>query len=386
MKNSKKTSGVLGTSIGSMLIIVALLTMVGIGSQDTYAGTSLTGETCDCPKDTTRSGDNCIKKVTTVVDTKDCKCGFGSRPNGDQCVVTTPEGATEFAGNCTCGSSEYTQNGSKCIKSITSTSTTKCTCTGGGTPNSSGKCEEKEPSTKNCLSTQYKSGNNCLPCPDNAKCDGISFSCLSEEYEKTGSGCTPKDPNNPPKDPTDYGKSECKTVNEPCEIHGRTGICTLTGGKKLCQITTSPSGGNDDDNGSTCSKANEPCKLNGKNGTCQASGDGFTCKVPNTPTGGDDKPNNPNKPTGGDDKPSNPNTPTGGDDGSGGNGGGNSGGNGNGGNTGGNNGNNNGGNNATKNPNTATKAPLVIAIIGIISVGISSVVYFKGKKEINTEI
>ena len=143
MKNSKKTSGILGTSIGSMLIIVALLTMVGIGSQDTYAGTSLTGETCSCPKDTTRSGDNCIKKVTTVVDTKDCKCGLGSRPNGDQCVVTTPEGATEFAGNCTCGSSEYTQNGSKCIKSITSTSTTKCTCTGGGTPNSSGKCIRK---------------------------------------------------------------------------------------------------------------------------------------------------------------------------------------------------------------------------------------------------
>ena len=79
-----------------------------------------------------------------------------------------------------------------------------------------------------------------------------------------------------------------------------------------------------------------------------------------------------------------------GGNGNGGNAGGNSGGNGNGGNAGGsnggNNGNNNGGNNVTKNPNTATKAPLVIAIIGIISVGISSVVYFKGKKEINTEI
>ena len=98
--------------------------------------------------------------------------------------------------------------------------------------------------------------------------------------------------------------------------------------------------------------------------------------------------------------------------GSGGNGGGNTGGNGSGGNTGGsgsggntptpsnsssNNGGNNGGNtggngnnsgssNVNQNPGTLTKTPLVIALIGMISVGLGTFTYFKGKKEQNNEI
>ena len=342
MKNSKKTWGILGTSMGSMLIIVALLTMVGMGSSDTYAG-----EMCSCSSDTTRQGNQCVKTVDTAQTSYICTT--------DACVSKTGQPKGSPSGDCVAAGEAGLY---RCSKTTSKTEYHVCTCAS-GSPNPSGLCEA-DGNTNACSGNEYKSGNYCKPCPDNATCDGTSFKCI-DGYAPSGNTCVGELPT----DPTDYGKSECKTVNEPCTIHGRTGICTLTGGKKLCQITTSPSGGDDDDD--------KPSN-------------------PNKPTGGDDKPNNPNKPTGGDDKPSNPNTPTGGgDDGSGGNGGGgnsggNSGGNGNGGNAGGNNGNNNGGNNTTKNPNTATKAPLAIAIIGIISVGISSVVYFKGKKEINTEI
>ena len=345
MKNSKKTWGMLGTSMGSMLIIVALLTMVGMGSKNTYAARKI----CTCKNGTLDSATQTCTYEKEVEYT--CK---KDTPGAYHCVAVGVLPTTDY--DCTC---------KKTVPKTEAASCREIDDPGGDDDrydpsevNPDGS--STKPSTWKCASNQYKSGTSCKPCPDNATCDGISFSCPSEKYEKTGSGCTPKDP---PKDPTDYGKSECETVNAPCTIHGRTGICTLTGGKKLCQITTSPSGGDDDDD--------KPSN-------------------PNKPTGGDDddKPSNPNKPSGGDDddKPSNPTTPTGGGDGgSGGNGGGNSGGN-SGGNTGGNNGNNNGGNNANKNPNTATKTPLVIAIIGIISVGISSVVYFNGKKEINTKI
>ena len=44
-KISKKEWGILGISLGSVLIIVALLTMVGIGSGDTYAAAVVK----DCP-------------------------------------------------------------------------------------------------------------------------------------------------------------------------------------------------------------------------------------------------------------------------------------------------------------------------------------------------
>lgn len=39
-----------------------------------------------------------------------------------------------------------------------------------------------------------------------------------------------------------------------------------------------------------------------------------------------------------------------------------------------------------QNPSTATKTPLVIAVIGMLSMGLGTAIYFKGKKEIITEI
>ena len=326
MKNSKKTWGILGTSMGSMLIIVALLTMVGMGSSDTYAADT----TCKCKK-----GD--LNKATKT-------CSYYEEVEQEK-VVSCP-GYTP--GYYDCDSEQISEAICKCKtkETVKVPRVVAAECSG-----------EDNDSSKPCIPGEYNTGGGtCGVCPSGSYCpgDGSIHACPANAT------CT----------------IESFTCNSGYKPSGNTCVAETSG---------------DNDNGSSCSKANEPCKLNGKNGTCQASGDGFTCKVPNTPTGGDDKPNNPNKPTGGDDKPSNPNTPTGGGDGGsggngGGNSGGNSGGNGNGGNTGGNNGNNNGGNNATKNPNTATKAPLLIALIGIMSVGISTVVYFNGKKEINTEI
>lgn len=261
MKNiTKKQWGIVGTQIGSILIIVALMSIISIGSGDTYASPNL----CSCSTGT-RQGNACV--VTTTKTTLCCAAGQSCSAY-DTCSST--------AGCTYSGSGMYS-----CTKSIQST--TECTCPSGTKLQTSGVCEPKT-------------------------------------------------------DNSDDG---------------------------------------DNDDGSSCTKANDTCTLNGKSGTCKAntSGTGFTCQVPNTPTGGGD-----------DGSGGNGGGNNGGGNNGGGNSGGNSGGNGNSGNTGGNNGNNNGGNNATKNPNTATKAPLVIAIIGIISVGISSVLYFNGKKEINTEI
>ena len=397
MKNSKKTWGMLGTSMGSMLIIVALLTMVGIGSSDTYAA----------------------KKV--------CTCSDGRWVQGtDRCAITEDENYTCQPGDpnlkacegegpvtCTCTRKKTTFVAASC-KDIDDSDDTddkpnKPTPPTGGDddkPNKptkpSGGDDDSGKNIGNCPAGTYYLGlNHAATCPPGYYCPGGTYNADTGDII---SGCEKTAcPAGTTSSAGASSESQCqgngdKTSCKAGQYYRGNGLCYTCPAGSYCPEgslgatscpagTTSPAGsssesdckstsGNpgDNDNGSSCSKANEPCTLNGKKGTCQASGDGFTCKVPNTPTGGDDKPNNPNKPSGG------------GDDGLGGNGGGNSGGNGNGGNTGGNNGNNNGGNNATKNPNTATKAPLVIAIIGIMSVGISTVVYFNGKKEINTEI
>ena len=388
MKNSKKTWGILGTSMGSMLIIVALLTMVGMGSSDTYAG-----EMCSCSSDTTRQGNRCVKTVDTAQTLYICTT--------DACVSKTGQPKGSPSGDCVAAGEAGLY---RCSKTTSKTEFHVCTCAS-GSPNSSGLCEatttgdDDNPSNPNkptggddkpsstpdeCKKGEYYTGDGtCGICPSGAYCPGDGFahtcpsnkqkgqstcgeslSCPEGEYRAAGD-CVPCPQGSYCPGGSDSTRHDCPPDRPKSNARSSS--------DSDCKAT----GGNDNDDGSSCSKANEPCKLNGKNGTCQASGDGFTCKV-TTPAGGDDKPNNPNKPTSGGDGGS-------GGNGGGNNGGGNSGGN-SGGNAGGNNGNNNGGNNATKNPNTATKAPLVIAIIGIISVGISSVVYFKGKKEINTEI
>ena len=367
MKNSKKTSGILGTSMGSMLIIVALLTMVGIGSQDTYAGTSLTGEKCTCPDEYTQSGAKCIKQTTTK--------------------YTCYTGETSMSPTCS-STSGCTMTGKSSLTAVAvwykyscpkvTTDSKACECSGGGTANSSGMCEEKEPSgtTKDDDKPNKPATPSCVIGSSCTTSSGQPGKCISSGSNYGGTICEPNSP---------AGGDDDDKPNKPTKPSGgdddsgkNIGNCPAgTYYLGLNHAADCPSGyycpggtynANTGDIISGCEKIACPA-----NATCTSSS--YTCNKGYHPSSGGCVKDG----------------TSGGDDGSGGNGGGgnsggNSGGNGNGGNAGGNNGNNNGGNNTTKNPNTATKAPLVIAIIGIISVGISSVVYFKGKKEINTEI
>ena len=273
MKNSKKTWGILGTSMGSMLIIVALLTMVGMGSNDTYAVSY-----CTCPDGYSRNANTC-KKTTTKQVCKDSAC---TTRTGISVGSITGCKAVDGSGLYTC----------------TETKTATCSC-GGATPSASGACPSNSDSgtTTTCEKGKYKIGGECVKCELGYYCpgDGSKIACPSGKTSSAGA----------------TSESDCKS--------------TSGGGN----------GGNTGGNGGN--------------------------------TGGN----------GGN---------TGGNGGNTGGNGGNTGGNG--GNTGGNggNGNNSGSSNVNQNPGTLTKTPLVIALIGMISVGLGTFTYFKGKKEQNNEI
>lgn len=250
-----------------MLIIVALLTMVGIGSNDTY---SVSVEQCTCTSGTYDSSTGkCVKTTTT---TTMC-CG-----KGQACSTYSECSSTS---GCT-----YTGGGAySCPK--TTTSTTACTCPTGTTPNGSGGCVTASSpggsgTTTTCSAGTYYTGatKKCEPCLSGYYCPGTSL------------------PSNTTLQGTD-GLFKCPP-DRP-----------YSSGAKL-----------DTD--------------------CKASGSGNT-------------------------------------GGNGGNTGGNNGGN-------GGNGNNSGSSNVNQNPGTLTKTPLVIALIGMISVGLGTFTYFKGKKEQNNEI
>ena len=384
MKNSKKTCGMLGTSIGSMLIIVALLTMVGMGSKDTYAGSSATGETCSCPGSLKRHGNTCS---ATTVNTQTCTCSYGTLI-GDQCMIYT-NGENVSAGTCKCPSG-YTQSGSTCTQR--NTTTAPCTCSS-GTPDSSGACIEKEPSSSKPSSSKPSGSTTTPSCVIGSGCttsSGQPGKCISSGSNYGGTICVPNSPaggdddDDKPNKPTkpSGGDDDSKPSSTKCSkgyYYDGSNSCIKCTTGFYCPEDRSYSHSTADINGSGRRTCPNNAKCDGEGLSTFTCKDGYYKNAAETAcikNGSGDT--------------------SGGNDGSGGNGGGNgggnsggnTGGNGNGGNTGGNGngGNNNGGNNATRNPNTATKAPLVIAIIGIISVGISSVVYFKGKKEINTEI
>ena len=247
-------------SAGSMLIIVALLTMVGIGSNDTYSASVVQ---CTCTSGTYDSSTGkCVKTTTT---TTMC-CG-----KGQACSTYSECSSTS---GCT-----YTGGGAySCPK--TTTSTTACTCPTGTTPNGSGGCVTASSpggsGTTTCTAGKYKIGGECVTCELGYYCtgDGSKNACPSGTTSSAGAS----------------SESDCKST----------------------------SGGGNGGNGGN--------------------------------TGGN-----------------------------GGNTGGNNGGN-------GGNGNNSGSSNVNQNPGTLTKTPLVIALIGMISVGLGTFTYFKGKKEQNNEI
>ena len=281
-------------SAGSMLIIVALLTMVGIGSNDTYSASVVQ---CTCTSGTYDSSTGkCVKTTTT---TTMC-CG-----KGQACSTYSECSSTS---GCT-----YTGGGAySCPK--TTTSTTACTCPTGTTPNGSGGCVTASSpggsgTTTTCSAGTYYTGatKKCEPCLSGttssagatslADCNKSTPACSAGKYKIGG---------------------ECVT----CELGY---YCTGDGSKNACPSGTTSSAG---------ASSESDCK---------------------STSGG----------------------------GNGGNTGGNNGGNG--GNTGGS-GNNSGSSNVNQNPGTLTKTPLVIALIGMLSVALGTFTYFKGKKEQNNEI
>ena len=283
-----------------MLIIVALLTMVGIGSNDTYSASVVQ---CTCTSGTYDSSTGkCVKTTTT---TTMC-CG-----KGQACSTYSECSSTS---GCT-----YTGGGAySCPK--TTTSTTACTCPTGTTPNGSGGCVTASSpggsgTTTTCSAGTYYTGatKKCEPCLSGttssagatslADCNKSTPACSAGKYKIGG---------------------ECVT----CELGY---YCTGDGSKNACPSGTTSSAG---------ASRESDCK--------STSGGG------NGGNGGN---------TGG----------------NGGNTGGNNGGN-------GGNGNNSGSSNVNQNPGTLTKTPLVIALIGMISVGLGTFTYFKGKKEQNNDI
>ena len=431
MKKSKKAWGILGTSMGSTLIIVALLTMVGMGSKNTYASPGL----CSCSGSASLRGTKCYIGTTYV---GDCTCssgkpdGFGgcaddfkpsssSTKKDDSSTKVTCKAGTypDVFGTCRdCEEGKYCPGGTfdvnnregsmiECPSNSATCTSTGFTCKSGYHKNDANTDCVAFASTTKCDAGSYYSGtgNYCAKCPKGYYCPGGDidskvgtpngiYQCPAGAYCPEGTNMVKTCPEGTTSERGSTQESDCKstagseTINCP---PGKYYIGKETGyrGCATCTPGYYCPGGSFFAYDSTGAGL-EPC------GEGETSGSGaISCSA----SSNDDDPSNPNTPTtGGDDKPNNPTTPSGGNDGSGGNGGGNGGGNSggntggngnngnNGGNSGGNNGNNNGSNNVNRNPSTATKAPLVIAIIGIMSVGISTVVYFKGKKEINTEI
>ena len=329
-KLNQKYWGILGTSLGSLLIIVALLTMVGIGSGDTYAAT-----TCTCPSGYTKNGTNCTKVVYKDQGTTCCLGGNCSGSGHSTCTSGVQCGSTKTESGAT-----LCQN-----PKIPNTETIAATCT----------------TTVTCSEGEYHVGQgHCDTCPAGSWCPGGTFN-----YGDQNVGMN-KCPDGTISSAGKSSKSDCVSTSQTTCPAGQYYLdssknCTSCEAGNYCPGVTADKSKLED-------QGIYPCPAHA---TCTSSS--FTCDS----ASGYDK----NSAGTGCDK----DTTSGG--GNGGSGGGNTGGNG--GNTGGNGGNTGGyGSNddnsdVNNNPNTATKTPLAIAIIGMLAIGVGTVTYYKGK---NNEI
>ena len=344
--------------------------MVGIGSGDTYAAT-----TCTCPSGYTKNGTNCTKVVYKDQGTTCCLGGNCSGSGHSTCTSGVQCGSTKtLSGATLCQNPKVPNTETVDCKSASSTTT----CPAG---------QYYLDSSKNCKSCEagyYCPGvtadmsklkdQGLYSCPAHATCTSSSFTCDSASgYDKNsaGTGCE--------KDTTGTGKQTCPAGQYYLDSSKNCKSCEAG---YYCPGVTADMSKLKDQGLYSCPA----------HATCTSSS--FTCDS----ASGYDK----NSAGTGCDK----DTTSGG--GNGGSGGGNTGGNGgntggnggntggNGGNTGGNGGNTggNGGNtggygsnddnsDVNNNPNTATKTPLAIAIIGMLAIGVGTVTYYKGK---NNEI
>ena len=439
---SKKQWGIAGVSLGSVLIIVALLTMVGIGTEDTYAA-SVTE--CICNKGTyDPSMNKCVKTSTTtkyVCKTTTCQLNTGYQMGSVS--GCSPVGAV--------GVDLY-------ICKTTTTSTSTCACPEGSTLNSSGDCVSN-PTPTTCPKGKYRSGGTCVACPSGSYCpgDNKSYSCPNHatctasdftcnggyQDDGTGTACTAKCkqgeylkdgecvacPNDYPYSLDDfsicYNCSDAGlTLRYPNEPAPKGKACKWCEANHYCPAgvlsemfacpanSTSPASTADNRIASIeqciCDpgyyRENDECKICPKgswcadqkqtqceSGTTKSTGAKSIdeCGTWSNPGSGTDNPGGgTDNPGGGTDNPgSGTDNPGGGTDNPGGGTDNPGGGTDNPGSSTGNTGSNNnpGPSSADTNPSTATKTPLTIAIVGIISVVVGTFTYFKSKKEQNNE-
>ncbi len=209
---SKKQWGLISTSIGSILIFIGLLAMVGIGSGDTYAAT-----TCSCTsygKDYELSGTTCTKTTTT----KGVTC----------CSSGNCSGYSACTSNYT-GCSTYNE-GDKVLKkgcTLTETITKDAVCT--TTPETVTVAASFNGNTKSC--TIPSGSKSCIvtaPVLPNGSTGWGSSGCTSGYAAGTKISIS--------SNVTYYPCYEKKTV--AANFNGNTKSCTIPSGSTSCTVTT----------------------------------------------------------------------------------------------------------------------------------------------------
>lgn len=433
-KLNQKQWGILGTSLGSLLIIVALLTMVGIGSNDTYAATTTS---CTCPAGYTHKPNTSIC-TKTLTESYSCCSGASCESFMGISSCSTTEGCTlKNSKEVGYGQTKHMVYEYSCSKATTANAT--CACPSGTTSNSSGQCVASSSSSSGtgmttCSPGQYYAGQGkCASCPSGSYCPGGNFVTSSSNI--SGGAKCPDD--KPYSEPNSSSISDCKASTGGESLSCPAGEYRAAGDCVTCPQGSYCPGGSDSTRhdcpadkpkskaGSTSridcvASDSNPNRITCEAGTyytgatkkCETCLSGYYCPGTSLPAnttlqGTDgifkcptDRPYsssgakletdclaNGNGSAGGSGSSGGGTGGSGGSGGggsTGGNTGGSTGGN-SGGSTGGSTGGNTGGNNSNTNtnPNTATKTPLAIALIGMLAIGVGTVTYYKGK---NNEI